>query len=115
MTAPDLPMRERIAEALWLANNPDIPEWSRQIWAEMAASGDFYLTEARDCLARADALLAVITTPSEAMVERGARALYLSAGGTLNGWEEQPSVIRGEFIDDTRAVLTAALADEKEA
>ena len=125
MPAPDLPMRERIAEI-----NCDI-ESSGSVYGvshwctthDMSAiAGQSYCHRG---IARADAALALFATPSEAMVERGAKAMFeeernASMSGTpWPEWEEIGDdfgdVGKEPYREIARAVLTAALVDEKEA
>lgn len=122
MPAPDLPMRERIAEALYRENRLHVTPW--------ALVGD----EVQGIyLARADAVVPVVTTPSEAMVRAGIKASFnhvISFKMTGDGINEP--IVRthscecGEtwtahdpssesLTHRMTAILTAALADEKEA
>ena len=125
MTAPNLPMRERIAEALHEHGG-----WYTRVDEGSFCDCDHHLAPAGVSAVkaweahRADALLAVLADLSGTAVEAGAEALFEEErNASMSGvpwpeWEEMEDDFGGDgkepYMEIVRAVLTAAIAAIKE-
>lgn len=109
MTAPDLTMWERIAEALW--DSRPLASWGGPSWADLdgGPTRDRYL-------ARADAVLTVLADLPDTAVEAGAKADWDMTDGKRWGkpWEDVHPELKADRRECMRRVLTAAIAAIKE-
>lgn len=107
---PDQTMRERVARTLWVMDQAD-PERARAAWAEMTMPDD-WTDQALEYLRRADAALAALATPTPAMVEAGAKALFEESQelDQDNSWDDPlPDEWRATWHEAAESVITAAL------
>ncbi|WP_394161628.1 hypothetical protein [Galactobacter valiniphilus] len=113
MTAPDLPMLERIAEALFDCLYNEAPNERRATWAGQPEGGEIR----RRFLARADAVLAVLADLPDTAVEAGAKALWECESDAVRQgliWACRMPAIKDEYRRRTSAALSAVIAAIKE-
>lgn len=103
---PDQTMRERVAKALYLEGVE--AEDMQIVWDDP----DLICEEIEGWGRYADAALTALATPTPAMVEAGAKALFEESQGLDqdNSWDDPlPDEWRAAWHEAAEAVITAAL------